>query len=378
VGRRPAGRAHGAQLGRPPSSPSAPSGHPRPSRSRERGVHGLEALGDQGRHGLWQRHSDTWGPTRPGFLRVCAGHRNLSVRRPKLAPCPRASSDSFVHLHVHTEYSMLDGAARLTDLFAETARMGMPALAMTDHGNVFGAYDFWKQAKRPGSSRSSASRPTSPRHARVDRTRVRWARAARTTSPAAGLHHMTLLAERPSGMHNLFRLAAWPASRATSTSRASTGAARAPRRGLIAPPAARRRGPDLAADRRLREARRVGGRVPRHLRPDNFYCELMDHGLEIERRRARPARLRDDLDCRSWRPTTCTTRTRGRRGARGAAVRAVRQDHGRPEAVQVRRRDFYLKSPQEMRRSGGAARGLRQHAADRRAVRRSSFTEART
>jgi len=48
-------------------------------------------------------------------------------------------SDSFVHLHVHTEYSMLDGAARLPELFAECARLGMPALAMTDHGNVFGA-----------------------------------------------------------------------------------------------------------------------------------------------------------------------------------------------------------------------------------------------
>ena len=58
--------------------------------------------------------------------------------------------DSFVHLHVHTEYSMLDGAARLKDLFAETARMGMPALAMTDHGNLYGAYDFYQQAKAAG------------------------------------------------------------------------------------------------------------------------------------------------------------------------------------------------------------------------------------
>src|SRR5947209_8988111 len=56
------------------------------------------------------------------------------------------SRESFVHLHVHTEYSMLDGAARLKDLFKETARMGMPALAMTYHCNVFVAYDFWKQA----------------------------------------------------------------------------------------------------------------------------------------------------------------------------------------------------------------------------------------
>ena len=58
--------------------------------------------------------------------------------------------ESFVHLHVHTEYSMLDGAARLGDLFSEAARMGMPALAMTDHGNVFGAYDFYRQATKAG------------------------------------------------------------------------------------------------------------------------------------------------------------------------------------------------------------------------------------
>src|ERR1043166_9013564 len=57
---------------------------------------------------------------------------------------------SFVHLHVHTEYSMLDGAARLADLFKETARLEMPALAMTDHGNLYGAYDFYKQATAAG------------------------------------------------------------------------------------------------------------------------------------------------------------------------------------------------------------------------------------
>src|SRR4051795_12881619 len=59
-------------------------------------------------------------------------------------------SDSFVHLHVHTEYSMLDGAARLKDLFRETSAMGMPALAMTDHGNLYGAFDFYKQATKAG------------------------------------------------------------------------------------------------------------------------------------------------------------------------------------------------------------------------------------
>ena len=57
---------------------------------------------------------------------------------------------SFAHLHVHTEYSMLDGAARLDDLFAEAARMGMPALAMTDHGQLFGAVDFYLAGQKHG------------------------------------------------------------------------------------------------------------------------------------------------------------------------------------------------------------------------------------
>ncbi|MBK1786687.1 PHP domain-containing protein, partial [Prauserella cavernicola] len=49
------------------------------------------------------------------------------------------SNDSFVHLHVHTEYSMLDGAAKIAPLFAEASRLGMPAVGMTDHGNMYGA-----------------------------------------------------------------------------------------------------------------------------------------------------------------------------------------------------------------------------------------------
>lgn len=61
-----------------------------------------------------------------------------------------ANQDSFVHLHTHTEYSMLDGAAKLGELFAETNRLEMPALAITDHGYLFGAHDFWKKAKDAG------------------------------------------------------------------------------------------------------------------------------------------------------------------------------------------------------------------------------------
>ncbi len=56
----------------------------------------------------------------------------------------------FVHLHVHTQYSLLDGAIRLDDLFKKAKEYKMPAIAITDHGNMFGAIDFYKSAYRHG------------------------------------------------------------------------------------------------------------------------------------------------------------------------------------------------------------------------------------
>lgn len=59
-------------------------------------------------------------------------------------------SDSFVHLHLHTEYSLLDGAIRIPKLMKRAKELGMPAVAMTDHGNLFGAIEFYKEAKKNG------------------------------------------------------------------------------------------------------------------------------------------------------------------------------------------------------------------------------------
>ena len=52
------------------------------------------------------------------------------------------ATDPFIHLHLHTEYSILDGAVRIKDLMKKAQRAKMPAVAMTDHGNIFGAIDF--------------------------------------------------------------------------------------------------------------------------------------------------------------------------------------------------------------------------------------------
>ena len=58
--------------------------------------------------------------------------------------------DSFVHLHLHTQYSLLDGAIRLKDLIPAAKEMGVPAIAQTDHGNMFGAIDFYVRCKEAG------------------------------------------------------------------------------------------------------------------------------------------------------------------------------------------------------------------------------------
>ena len=117
--------------------------------------------------------------------------------------------DSFVHLHVHTEYSMLDGAARLADLFSECQRTGMPAIAMTDHGNVYGAYDFWTKARKAGIKPIIGIEAyVAPEH-RGHKKPVRWGDPGQRdddVSGAGAYTHMTLLAETTEGMHNLFRL----------------------------------------------------------------------------------------------------------------------------------------------------------------------------
>ena len=123
------------------------------------------------------------------------------------------ASDSFVHLHVHSEYSMLDGAARVGDLFAGCQEMGMPAIAVTDHGNTFGAYEFYKASKSTGVKPIVGIEAyVTPKTHRSERKRVRWGDAQSSTasgddvSGGGAFTHLTLWAENTAGMHNLFRL----------------------------------------------------------------------------------------------------------------------------------------------------------------------------
>ncbi len=203
------------------------------------------------------------------------------------------SSDSFVHLHVHTEYSMLDGAARLDEMFARTAELGMGAIAMTDHGNVFGAYEFWAKAKAHGVKPIIGMEAyATPNTSRFERKRVRWNDGGDDDVSGGGAFtHMTLLAETTAGMHNLFKM----------SSRASTeGYFYKPRidrelmaeyaDGLIATTGC----PSGEVQTWLRigdyaKARESAGDFQDIFGKDSFFLELMDHGLDIE------TRVRSDL-----------------------------------------------------------------------------------
>ena len=120
----------------------------------------------------------------------------------------------FAHLHVHTEYSMLDGASRLDDLFIAAKEQGMPAIAMTDHGNLYGAYDFWKKGKTHGVKPIIGLEGYYAPQGRFERSQFDFGGGFDEGTPedpgaGRGKHsytHMTLWAENTQGMHNLFRL----------------------------------------------------------------------------------------------------------------------------------------------------------------------------
>ena len=104
--------------------------------------------------------------------------------------------DSFVHLHVHSEYSLLDGACRLTELVKKTAELGQKAVAVTDHGVMYGAVDFYKEAKNAG------IKPIIGCEVYVAR-RTRFDREQRLDSHS---YHLVLLCKNNTGYCNLVKL----------------------------------------------------------------------------------------------------------------------------------------------------------------------------
>ena len=201
-----------------------------------------------------------------------------------------ASSD-FVHLHVHTDYSILDGAAKIKKLVAKAVENQQPAVAITDHGYLFGAYEFYAEATKAGIKPIIGLEAyITPGTSRFDTTKVRWGnehQRADDVSAGGAYTHMTLLSRTTEGMHNLFRLGSlaslegqmgkWP--------RADRELLERYHEGLIGTAGC----PSGEVQTRLRlgqyeEAVRAAGELQDIFGKENFYVELMDHGLEIERR----------------------------------------------------------------------------------------------
>src|SRR5215831_474403 len=105
---------------------------------------------------------------------------------------------SFVHLHCHSHYSLLDGANRIPELVARVKELGMNAVAITDHGNLYGAIEFYRECKAAGINPIIGYEAYVAPGKRTDRE-------ARGRGDAG--FHLTLLAQNRSGFHNLIRMA---------------------------------------------------------------------------------------------------------------------------------------------------------------------------
>ena len=196
-------------------------------------------------------------------------------------------SENFVHLHVHTEYSMLDGAAKISELVEEVARQEMPAVAMTDHGNVFGAFEFHKLAKKAGIKPIIGIEAYIAPESRFDKRRVKWAEGGEDDVSGGGAYtHMTLLAENNAGLSNLFKLSSLASlegfyykprmdrellSKYASGIIGTTGCA----------------GGEIQTRLRMgayKEAVRAASELQDIFGKENYFLEIMDHNIDIEKR----------------------------------------------------------------------------------------------
>lgn len=200
------------------------------------------------------------------------------------------SKSSFVHLHNHTEYSMLDGMAKVDLLAEEVKRQGMPAVGMTDHGNMFGSDAFYRKMVDAGIKPIIGIEAYLAPESRFNKQRVRWGEPHQKSDDvsASGAYlHQTMLAETATGLRNLFYLSSmasyegqlgkWPRMDAELIAENATG--------IIATTGC----PSGDVQTRLRlgqfdEALEAAAMWQDIYGKDNYFLELMDHGLDIENR----------------------------------------------------------------------------------------------
>ncbi|ALG85130.1 DNA polymerase III subunit alpha [Gordonia phthalatica] len=199
-------------------------------------------------------------------------------------------SGSFVHLHNHTEYSMLDGAAKMSPLFAEADRLGMTAIGMTDHGNMFGASEFYNTAKKHDIKPIIGIEAYIAPESRFNTKRVLWGTRDQKGDDVSGsgaYTHMTMVAENATGLRNLFKLSSLASieGQLGKWARMDAEIIAEHANGIIATTGC----PSGEVQTRLRlghdrEALEAAAKWQEIFGKENFYLELMEHGLEIEQR----------------------------------------------------------------------------------------------
>ncbi|WP_280267625.1 DNA polymerase III subunit alpha [Nocardia wallacei] len=200
------------------------------------------------------------------------------------------SASGFVHLHNHTEYSMLDGAAKITPLFKEAERLGMTAVGMSDHGNMYGASEFYNSAKKQGIKPIIGIEAYIAPASRFETKRVLWGDPSQKSDDVSGsgaYTHMTMVAENATGLRNLFKLSSLASieGQLGKWARMDEEIIAQYAEGIIATTGC----PSGEVQTRLRlgherEALEAAAKWQEIFGKDNFFLEVMDHGLSIERR----------------------------------------------------------------------------------------------
>ncbi|MCQ9350892.1 DNA polymerase III subunit alpha [Corynebacterium sp. 5QC2CO] len=200
------------------------------------------------------------------------------------------ANSSFVHLHNHTEYSMLDGMAKIDLLADEVARQGMPAVGVTDHGNMFGSNAFYRQMKSKGIKPIIGIEAYMAPESRFNKKRIQWGEPHQRRDDVSGRGsylHQTMLAANAQGLRNLFYLSSMASYEGQISKYPRMDAELVAERaeGIIATTGC----PSGDVQTRLRlgqfdEALQAAGMWQDIYGKENYFLELMDHGLDIETR----------------------------------------------------------------------------------------------
>jgi DNA polymerase-3 subunit alpha len=181
----------------------------------------------------------------------------------------------FVHLHLHTEYSLLDGACRMGELLDRASELRMPAVAVTEHGNLFSAVAFHDEARKRGIKPILGCEVYVAPGSRTDRS----------GQPGETANHLVLLSETSEGFHNLIRLvSSGYMDGFYYRPRIDKGLLARHARGLIGLSSCLKG--EVATGLRTEQPRKALDAAATYrdiLGPDNFFLEMQDQGIDEQR-----------------------------------------------------------------------------------------------